>query len=206
MWCAYDLTKSFLFVEDPGPEDIRTDVTLVPDPIPILIPIGDVLEADHTRQNTVVEGAVVILQCPTGEGTLAAEYVMFIKAEYQKTITVYVTVVQVTCKLNLTCCLVTGGYRNLGAGEQSLPLQLGTSFLGLASSSAVVEINWKPYHCKSVCADRMIPASICSRSWTLLISFFVTVPNICTFHKNKTFSVHACNLTLLISLTRGAKE
>lgn len=84
MWCAYDLTKSFFFVEDPGPEDIRTDVTLVPDPIPILIPIGDVLEADHTRQNTVVEGAVVILQCPTGEGTLAAEYVMFIKAEYQK--------------------------------------------------------------------------------------------------------------------------
>lgn len=80
--CAYDLTKGFLFVEDPGPEDIRTDVTLVPDPI--LIPIGDVLEADRTHQNTVVEGAVVILQCPTGEGTLAAEYVMFIKAEYQQ--------------------------------------------------------------------------------------------------------------------------
>lgn len=79
---AYDLTKSFLFVEDPGPEDIRTDVTLVPDPIPILILIGDVLEADRTHQNTVVEGAVVILQCPTGEGTLAAEYV--IKAEYQQ--------------------------------------------------------------------------------------------------------------------------
>lgn len=80
--CSYDLTKGFLFVEDPSPEDIRTDVTLVPDPI--LIPIGDVLEADRTHQNTVVEGAVVILQCPTGEGTLAAEYVMFIKAEYQQ--------------------------------------------------------------------------------------------------------------------------
>lgn len=71
--CAYDLTKGFLFVEDPGPEDIRTDVTLVPDPI--LIPIGDVLEADRTHQSTVVEGAVVILQCPTGEGTLAAELI-----------------------------------------------------------------------------------------------------------------------------------
>lgn len=80
--CVYDLTKGFLFVEDPGPEDTRTDVTLVPDPI--LIPIGDVLEADRTHQNTVVEGAVVILPCPTGEGTLAAEYVMFIKAEYQR--------------------------------------------------------------------------------------------------------------------------
>lgn len=81
---AYDVTKSFLFVEDPGPEDIRTDVTLAPDPIPILIPIGDVLEADRTRQNTAVEGAVVTLQCPTGEGTQAAEYVMFPKAEYQQ--------------------------------------------------------------------------------------------------------------------------
>lgn len=78
----HDLTKGFFFVEDPGPEDIRTDVTLVPDPI--LIPIGDVPEADHTHQNTVVEGAVVTLQCPTGEGTLAAEYVMFRKAEYQQ--------------------------------------------------------------------------------------------------------------------------
>lgn len=79
--CTYDLTKNFIFVEDPGPEDTRTDVTLAPDPIPILIPIGDVLEADRTRQNIVVEGAVVILQCPTGEGTQAAEYVVF-KAEY----------------------------------------------------------------------------------------------------------------------------
>lgn len=79
---VHDLTEGFLFVEDPGPEDIHTDVTLAPDPI--LIPIGDVLEADHTHQNTDVEGAVVILQCPTGEGTLAAEYVIFKKAEYQQ--------------------------------------------------------------------------------------------------------------------------
>lgn len=75
--CAYDVTKTFIFVEDPGPEDTRTDVTLAPDPIPILIPIGDVLEADRTRQNIVVEGAGVTLQCPTEEGTQAAGYVMF---------------------------------------------------------------------------------------------------------------------------------
>lgn len=79
---AFSLTEGFLFVEDPGPEDIRTDVTLVPDPI--LIPIGDALGADHTRQNTVGAGAAVTRQCPTGEGTQAAEYVMFKKAEYRQ--------------------------------------------------------------------------------------------------------------------------
>lgn len=79
---AYELTKGFFFIEDPGPEDTRTDVTLAPDPI--RIPIGDVLEAGHTHQSTVAEGAVVTLQCPTEEGTLAAEYVMLKKAEYQQ--------------------------------------------------------------------------------------------------------------------------
>lgn len=125
-----------------------------------------------------------------------------------KAIAAYISVVQVTHRLNLTCCLVTGGYGNVrgGVGKQSLSLTVGHLFLGPATGRAVVEIHWKLYHCKSVCVDRMTSASVCCRSWTLLIFLFVTVPSICTHCKTKTFSVYACNLTVLIRLTRWSKE
>ncbi|KAF2983344.1 hypothetical protein EK904_000858 [Melospiza melodia maxima] len=104
----------------PGPEDIRTDVTPVPDPI--LIPIGDALEADRTRQSTGGAGAAVTHQCPTGEGTLAAEYVVFRKAEYRHNNCSLYQGSPGYCRLSLTCWFVAGGYRDwMGVGANPDP-------------------------------------------------------------------------------------
>jgi len=87
-----------------------------------------------------------------------------LRLSINKTIAAYISVIQDTCRLNLTCYLVTGVYGNFGEGQSISVLTAGHLLPGPGTDREIVEIHWKSYPCKSVCADGVTSVSISSRS------------------------------------------